>query len=56
MQKVLVAGGAGFIGSNLTEAFLKKGYQVVCIDNMSLGNTNNLNMVMQKMQEKQSKT
>ena len=47
MQKVLVAGGAGFIGSNLTEAFLKKGYQVVCIDNMSLGNTNNLNMVMQ---------
>ena len=46
MQKVLVAGGAGFIGSNLTEAFLEKGYQVVCIDNMSLGNMDNLNMVM----------
>lgn len=47
-MKVLVAGGAGFIGSNLTEALLEKGYQVACIDNMSLGNMNNLNSVMKQ--------
>ncbi len=45
-MRVLVAGGAGFIGSNLIEALLEKGYQVACIDNMSLGNTDNLQSAM----------
>lgn len=45
-MKLLVAGGAGFIGSNLIEALLDKGHQVVCIDNMSLGNTDNLAVAM----------
>lgn len=45
-MKILVAGGAGFIGSNLIEALLQKYHQVVCIDNLSLGNTDNLSAVM----------
>jgi UDP-glucose 4-epimerase len=32
-MKVLVTGGAGFIGSHLCERALKKGYEVVCLDN-----------------------
>lgn len=47
MQRILIAGGAGFIGSNLAEELVKKGYQVTCIDNMSLGNVDNLNTVME---------
>ncbi|HMK06985.1 MAG TPA: SDR family oxidoreductase [Flavobacterium sp.] len=40
--KVLVTGGAGFIGSNLCEYFLSKGYQVVCLDNFATGHRSNL--------------
>ena len=36
-SKIVITGGAGFIGSNLCEYFLNKGYQVVCLDNFSTG-------------------
>lgn len=39
---VLITGGAGFIGSNLCEHFLSKGYRVVCLDNFSTGHKHNL--------------
>ncbi|BCY27283.1 SDR family oxidoreductase [Flavobacterium okayamense] len=39
---ILVTGGAGFIGSNLTEYFLCKGYHVVCLDNFSTGHYKNI--------------
>ena len=41
-MKVLVTGGAGFIGSNLCEALLKRGDEVVCLDNFATGKIENL--------------
>ena len=38
----LVTGGAGFIGSNLCEALLQKGYRVRCLDNLSTGSKKNI--------------
>lgn len=40
--KILITGGAGFIGSNLCEYFLNKNYQVVCLDNFATGHRHNL--------------
>jgi UDP-N-acetylglucosamine 4-epimerase len=41
-SRVLVTGGAGFIGSNLVESLLKSGNFVVCLDNFSTGKRENL--------------
>ena len=41
-KKVLVTGGAGFIGSNLVDSLLSNGNQVVCLDNFSTGKRENL--------------
>ncbi|RZK57136.1 MAG: SDR family oxidoreductase [Pedobacter sp.] len=41
-MKILITGGAGFIGSNLTEYFLNKDYQVSCLDNFSTGHHKNI--------------
>ena len=43
MRKVLVTGGAGFIGSHIVDGYLKGGWQVVVIDNLSTGKRKNLN-------------
>ena len=40
----LVTGGAGFIGSNLCEAILNKGYKVRCLDNLSTGKQSNVDL------------
>lgn len=42
MRKILVTGGAGFIGSNLCEELVKKGNDVVCLDNFSTGRIENI--------------
>lgn len=41
-KKVLVTGGAGFIGSNLCEALLDLGAEVVCLDNFATGHRHNI--------------
>lgn len=41
-MKILVTGGAGFIGSNLTELLLALGHHVVCLDNFATGKTENV--------------
>lgn len=42
MQTVLISGGAGFIGSHLCENLLSKGYEVLCVDNLSTGSEKNI--------------
>ena len=41
-KKILVTGGAGFIGSNLTEALLKLNNEVICLDNFATGKEENI--------------
>ena len=42
MKNVLITGGAGFIGSNLCEALLERGYNLRCLDNFSTGKRENI--------------
>mgnify|MGYP000389031480 CR=1 FL=1 len=41
-MRILVTGGAGFIGSNLTEALLKLNNEVICLDNFATGKKENI--------------
>ncbi len=41
-KKVLITGGAGFIGSNLADYFLDRGHSVICIDNLITGSIANI--------------
>ncbi len=42
-MKILVTGGAGFIGSNIVDAYVQKGHQVVVVDDLSSGSKQNVN-------------
>jgi dTDP-glucose 4,6-dehydratase len=42
MPRVLITGGAGFLGSHLCDRFLADGYDVVCMDNLITGTTENI--------------
>lgn len=44
--KILITGGAGFIGSNLCDHFISKGHKVVCLDDLSTGFKSNLDEVI----------
>ncbi|VAX42657.1 dTDP-glucose 4,6-dehydratase [hydrothermal vent metagenome] len=46
MARCLVTGGAGFIGSHLTEELLKRGHDVTVLDDLSTGDNQNLNAVL----------
>jgi UDP-glucuronate decarboxylase len=41
-KKILVTGGAGFLGSHLCEKLLTKGHEVICLDNFFTGNKENI--------------
>ena len=43
MQKVIVTGGAGFIGSNLVDELIKQEIEVIVLDNLSTGKRENIN-------------
>lgn len=48
MSKILVTGGAGFIGSNLCEFLLGRGDQVVCLDNFATGKFENIEHLLRQ--------
>ena len=42
MKRILVTGGAGFIGSHLCERLLASGHEVICLDNLFTGQKHNI--------------
>ena len=47
-MRVLITGGAGFIGSHLCDYFVEKGHQVICIDNLLTGRMSNISHLLNK--------
>ena len=45
-MRAIVTGGAGFLGSHLCERLLQMDYDVVCLDNLTTGNTDNIAHLM----------
>tara|TARA_Y100000022_G_C13238299_1_gene371048 strand:- start:353 stop:1288 length:936 start_codon:yes stop_codon:yes gene_type:complete len=46
MKTILIAGGCGFIGSNLCAYLIQNNNKVICVDNFYTGNINNVNAIM----------
>jgi len=42
MAKVIITGGAGFLGSHLCDRFIAEGDKVICIDNLITGSADNI--------------
>ena len=49
-MKIIITGGAGFIGSNLVELLLLEDHQVIVIDDLSTGNMKNIAKVLSSIQ------
>lgn len=50
MGSVLITGGAGFIGSHLTERLVEEGCSIIVVDNLSRGNLGNLSGILNKIE------
>jgi dTDP-glucose 4,6-dehydratase len=46
MERTLITGGAGFLGSHLCDYLIEKGHEVICIDNLSTGNMGNISHLL----------
>jgi UDP-glucuronate decarboxylase len=46
MKTILIAGGAGFIGSNLCEKLLDDNHKIICVDNLLTGNIKNIDHLL----------
>ena len=47
-QKVLITGGAGFIGSHLSELLLERGHEIYALDDLSTGNNRNISTLAER--------
>ena len=45
MARILITGGAGFIGSHLADRFLADGHEVICVDNLITGDVSNISHI-----------
>jgi nucleoside-diphosphate-sugar epimerase len=48
-MKFVVTGGAGFIGSNIAKLLVKKGHDVIILDNFNTGRKENLELIKDKI-------
>jgi dTDP-glucose 4,6-dehydratase len=48
MERTLITGGAGFLGSHFCDYLIEKGHEVICIDNLSTGNMENISHLLGK--------
>jgi len=46
MERTLITGGAGFLGSHLCDYLIEKGHEVICIDNLLTGNMENISHLL----------
>lgn len=46
LKKILVTGGAGFLGSHLADFLIQKNHEVICVDNFYTGNKKNINHLL----------
>jgi UDP-glucuronate decarboxylase len=42
MKKIIVTGGAGFLGSHLCDSLINQGHSVICLDNLYSGSLKNI--------------
>ena len=46
MKRILITGGAGFLGSHLCDRFINEGYEVIAMDNLITGDMKNIEHLM----------
>ncbi len=49
-RKILITGGAGFIGSHLAEALVNRGYEIIIVDDLSRGKCENLECIINEIE------